>query len=163
MHSGWQQAKDPACYLKDSCCEKAWVELVALAFPLCEIWADKDRMLAAYRGRDWGNGGKRKGGSHLSPETWNQQFPDSLIRSATGGISSVLPLITHPWKGGRKRKRGRVCVLWFLEYFVCEFVTHQGPGEALLISISLSSEKRSEIWALVWYYISDIESFSWSN
>lgn len=42
--------KDPMCYLEDSCCEKAFVEWVARAFPLCEIWADKDRMLVVIEG-----------------------------------------------------------------------------------------------------------------
>ena len=74
------------------------------------------------RGRgDSDRGGKKKKGyrgSHLSPETWNQQFPDSLIRSAMGGISSIYPLITHPRRGGgcqglRWREEGKEGLCFF--------------------------------------------------
>lgn len=77
--------RDPWCYLKDSCYEKAFVEPVEWAFPLCEIWAHKDRMLAVIAV----GGGLEQLRWKAAPETQNQQFPDSHIRSAMGGISST--------------------------------------------------------------------------
>lgn len=107
VYREWQQASNPACYFMDSCCETAFVELVAHP-----VW-HKDRMLAATEGVE----------AIWAPKTWNQQFPDSLMKSTIRGIYSLHPLITHPLgeveggvdasaKGRKEKEHLRVFFFW---------------------------------------------------
>lgn len=70
--------------------------------PPREIWADKDVAPVVIEGGDSSHEDhKTESGSHLSPESWNQQFPGSLIRSAHGRHFQYQPSDYSPKAGGR--------------------------------------------------------------
>lgn len=74
--------------------------------PPREIWADKDVAPVVIEGGDSSHEDhKTESGSHFSAESWNQQFPGSLIRSAHGRHFQYQPSDYSP-KGRGRGKRG---------------------------------------------------------
>lgn len=120
--------------------------------PPREIWADKDVALVVIEGGDSSHEDhKTESVSHLSPESWNQQFPGSLIRSAHGRHFQYQPSDYSPKAGGRserglllrgeegnKEEEGRwVSFLFFFFswkriWVLCEFFLCGGRGDFLL-------------------------------
>lgn len=110
---------------------------------LREIWADNDGAPVVIEGGDSSHEDKTELGSHLRPESWNQQFPDSLIRSGTWEAFPVSArwLLTRCrgvevgerggggerscWERRKETKRKRVlgflslCLFFRFEYFAC--------------------------------------------